>query len=77
MKKENPSKVVIIPRPPVSAEEDTNPQDSVIATKSMVPPKPPVPEAEGEAPQPPVPEAAKPAKRVCKAKLPKKPVPKE
>lgn len=76
MKKETPSKVVIIPKPPVAANEDTSSQDPVIATKSMCPPMPPAPAAEEEAPKIPQADAEKPAKRkVCKTKLPPKPVP--
>ena len=50
MEKENPSKVVIIPRPPASSTEDASSQSTVITPKSAkpagVPPAPPIPEGE-------------------------------
>ena len=50
MEKLNPSKVVIIPRPPAEAETESNP---IIAAKSMPVPPAPKPEAPAEAPETP------------------------
>ena len=76
MKKENPSKVVIIPRPPAAAEsEESTSQEPIIQTQSAMPasmpPAPPAPAGE-EAPKAVEAEPAK--RRVCKSKLPKKPI---
>ena len=80
MKKETPSKVVIIPRPPAATEsEESASQEPIICTRSAkpasMPPPAPAPAPAEEAPKA---EEAKPVKRrVCKTRLPKKPIPKE
>ena len=76
MKKTTPSKVIINPRPPAATASEESAQDTtVIQPKSLIPdqmpPAPPVPPAE-EAHGPGV---AAPAKgKVCKTKLPQKPI---
>lgn len=70
MENKTPSKVVIIPRPPVSSTtEDSNDQGPVTAPKSSapasMPPVPPVPETE-------TPETAE--EEIDKTKLPQKPI---
>lgn len=67
MENKTPSKVVIIPRPPVSSTtEDSNDQGPVTAPKSSAPASvPPVPETEK-------PETAE--EEIDKTKLPQKPI---
>lgn len=71
MENKTPSKVVIIPRPPVSSTtEDSNDQGPVMAPKSSkpasMPPTPPVPEdVKQETPQ---------EEEIDKTKLPQEPL---
>ena len=69
MENKTPSKVVIIPRPPVSSTtEDSNDQGPVMAPKSSAPASMPT--------TPPVPETEKPEtaeEEIDKTKLPQKP----
>ena len=72
MEKENPSKVVIIPRPPASSTQDPSSQGSVITTKSAKPTTAPPAD-----PIPPSPEGEKPVtteEEIDKTKLPEKPI---
>ena len=83
MKKENPSKVVIIPRPPVNPEVETTATAPAMRTMSATPTPPPAPETNPETDLSPagIPEA-KPLKELkkraaCKTRTPKKPVEKK
>ena len=73
MRKANPSKIVINPRPPAVTDNETNVQDPVCAPKSVAPPAPPAPPAPGEEPKP----APKKEPVIDQKKLPKKPIPKK